>query len=104
MLIICYELFTCLEHPGAGDDSPPDFEYPTQEERAQMFAHIEKTLLSIGFLSTGNPSHIMLSLKRLLGGELLSRRDVKIVRGIMSRMDWFVEQGISLPPEKIKRP
>ncbi len=104
VLIICYELFTCMEEVEDRGDIPPDFEYPTQEERAQMFAHIEKTLLSIGFLSTGNPAHIMLSLKRLLGGELLSRRDIKIIRGMMSRMDWFVEQGINLPPERIKRP
>jgi tRNA/rRNA methyltransferase len=104
VLIICYELFTCLE-PKEPEDSPlPDFDYPTQEEREQMFQHMEKTLVDIGFLSSGNPSHIMLSMKRLLGRELLSRRDIKIVRGMMSRMDWYVEQGRELPPEKIRRP
>ncbi len=104
VLIICYELFTCLEHEVSAEVSPPDFEYPTQEEREQMFRHMEKTLVDIGFLSSSNPSHIMLSLKRLLGRELLSKRDIKIVRGMMSRMDWYVEQGIKLPPEKIRRP
>ena len=104
VLIICYELFTCREQPEVEDILPPDFEYPTQEERAQMFRHIEKTLLSIGFLSSSNPSHIMLSLKRLLGGELLSRRDISIMRGIMSRMEWFVNQRGDLPPEKVRRP
>jgi TrmH family RNA methyltransferase len=104
VLIICYELFVCREpHEGTGIH-PPDFEYPTQEEREQMFRHIEETLLAIGFLSSGNPSHIMVSLKRLLGGEFLSRRDIKIIRGIMSRMDWFIKHGEDLPPEKIRRP
>ena len=104
VLITCYEIFACA--PGLeGDDSlPPDFEYPSQEEREQMFRHIEQTLLSIGFLSSSNPGHIMRSLQRLLGGEQLSRRDIQIVRGIMSRMDWFVEKGRDLPPEKIRRP
>jgi len=69
-----------------------------------MFRHIEKTLLSIGFLSSSNPSHIMVSLKRLLGGEFLSRRDIKIIRGIMSRMEWFINQGVNKPSERIRRP
>jgi len=104
VLITCYELFACLVQPEDDVMPQPDFDLPSQEERAQMFRHIEKTLVSIGFLSSSNPSHIMLSLKRLLGGERLSRRDIKIVRGIMSRMDWYVEHGMDLPPEKIKRP
>lgn len=104
VLIICYELFTCLEYPETVNDCLPGVEYPTQEEREQMFLHLEKTLLDIGFLSSSNPSHIMLSLRRMLGGESLSRRDLKIVRGIMSRVDWFVEHGVKLSPEKIRRP
>jgi len=103
VLITCYEIFVCGEQPEE-EALPPDFEYPSQGEREQMFQHIEETLLSIGFLSSSNPSHIMLSLKRILGGDVLSRRDIQIIRGIMSRMDWFVEKGRGLPPEKIRRP
>jgi len=104
VLLFCYELFNCGEELDGDEVFPLDFECPSQEERDQMFRHIEETLVSIGFLSSSSPDHIMLSLKRMLGGERLSRRDIHIVRGIMSRMDWFVEMGRGLPPDKIRRP
>lgn len=103
VLIICYELFTFLEE----EDSPappPGFEFPTQEEREQLFSHLEETLLAVGFLSSSNPGHIMHSLRRMLGADNLTKRDIRILHGILSRVDWFREGGRDLPPEKIRRP
>jgi tRNA C32,U32 (ribose-2'-O)-methylase TrmJ len=69
-----------------------------------MFQHMEKVLIQIGFLSKANPEHIMQSIRRLLSKAELTERDVQIVRGIMSQMEWFASKGNRLPPEDVKKP
>jgi tRNA/rRNA methyltransferase len=69
-----------------------------------MFAHLEKTLIRIGFLSRGNPGHIMRSIKRLFSQAELTERDVQIIRGIMSQMDWYSREGVKMRPEEVEKP
>lgn len=102
VLVVCYELFSCGISGGISPGSKADL--PTQQEREQMFGQIESTLLDLGFLSSSNPGHIMKSIRRMLGGQNLTRRDVQIMRGIMSRIDWYMESGKDLPPEKVRKP
>jgi len=102
VLVICYELFSCGISAGISPDSESDL--PSQRERDQMFGQIESTLVEIGFLSSSNPGHIMKSVRRMLGGQNLTRRDVQIMRGIMSRIDWYLESGKYLPSEKVRKP
>jgi len=58
------------------------------EELEQMFLHMRRTLLDIDFLDPQNPDHILRSLRQILGRAGLSSRDVRILRGLMSRIDW----------------
>jgi tRNA/rRNA methyltransferase len=99
VLILCYELFLAspLSRPGE------ELQLASQEEREQMYAHIEKVLLAVGFLSSGNPGHIMRSIRRFLGKAELTYRDVRIVRGIMAQMEWYAREGHRLPPEKLRK-
>ena len=99
VLILAYEVFneTSAQEP----ESPA---LVTEAERQEMFEHMEKVLTSIGFLSQSNPGHIMRSIRRFLGQAELTERDVQIVRGIMSQMDWYVREGRIMEPEEVKKP
>ena len=99
VLIVAYEIFA--ESSRDGGRSP---ELVTETERQEMFDHMEQVLIRIGFLSQSNPGHIMRSIRRFLGKAELTERDVQIVRGIMSQMDWYIRQGKDLKPSEIRKP
>ncbi len=77
------------------------FQLASHSQREQMFRHMEQVLSDIGFLSSQNPAHIMRAIKSLLGQADLAPRDVQIIRGILSQMDWYIQKGYRLSPEKV---
>ncbi|GAB4120063.1 MAG: RNA methyltransferase [Acidobacteriota bacterium] len=99
VLLVAYELFLVQPAPAA---HIPDL--APEEDRERLFAHLEQTLLRIGFLSSSNPGHIMRSLRRLFARSDLSPREVKILHGILSQMDWFAESGRYLDPQRVRKP
>jgi len=54
-----------------------------------MYAHMKKTLLEIGFLDPQNPEHILHSFRRIFGRSGLNDREVRILHGLWSRLDWL---------------
>ena len=60
-----------------------------------MFEHMEKTLLEIEFLDAKNPKRIMRVLRRLFGRSEMEEREVQILQGIWSKIDWHVKRGNS---------
>ena len=99
VMVIAYEIYS------ATSISPnPMPELASDETRDKMFRHVERVLVDIGFLSSGTPGHIMSSIRRFLGRAGLTPRDVQIIRGIMSQMEWYIEEGRKLPAEKIRKP
>lgn len=99
VLIVAYELFLVRDTPAA--DMP---DLAVEEDRERLFAHFEQTLLRIGFLSSSNPGHIMRSLRRMFARSHLTRREIRILRGILSQMDWFTESGRHLDPQRVRKP
>ena len=99
VLILCYEI--ALRRPGS---SHPRRKLVLESERRQMFEHVQETLVQIGFLSRSNPGHIMRSIKRLLSQAELTERDVQIVRGIMSQMEWYSKEGWKMDPDEVTKP
>ncbi len=61
-------------------------------ELENMFAHMKKTFLDIDFLDRQNPDHLLRTFRRIFGASGLSSRDVRIIRGLMSRIDWTEKQ------------
>ncbi|MFU8844995.1 MAG: RNA methyltransferase [Bacteroidales bacterium] len=53
-----------------------------------MYAHMRRTLLDIGFLDPQNPDHILRTFRRVLGRSGLNDREVRILHGLWSRIDW----------------
>jgi TrmH family RNA methyltransferase len=99
VMVLAYEVFNSVEA-----DLNPRLEIASQEAREQMFEHLQRMLLRIGFLSGTNPGHIMNAIRRFLGRADLTERDLQILRGIYSQMEWFAEEGQRLPPEKVRKP
>ena len=52
-----------------------------------VYAHLERVLLASGFLNPSNPRHLMRRLRRLYLRADLSRREVRILRGILAESE-----------------
>jgi tRNA/rRNA methyltransferase len=59
--------------------------HPAPHEQVEgFFAHMEKTLFEIGFLTTQNPARLMQRLRRLYARARLEQEEINILRGILS--------------------
>ncbi len=99
VLIVAYELFLVQAHRAA--QLP---ELAPEQDRQALFSHLQETLLRIGFLSSSNPGHIMRALRSMFARTDLTRREIRILRGILSQMDWFAETGRKLDPKRVRKP
>lgn len=81
--IVAYEL-----HLACGESVPPAFaddRLATQAELESFYAHLYQALVDIGFLhSTKQGPSIMRRLRRLYGRARLEKKEVDILRGILS--------------------
>jgi tRNA/rRNA methyltransferase len=89
VLIFCYELSRGLSE---GVD-PPQREMAGAADMESLYRHMEKTLLRIGFLDPLNPAHLMRSLRRIFSRAELDAREVAVLRGMMSQMDWAADSA-----------
>ncbi len=87
VMVLAYEIFSA---PIEGSASPQRL--ATDQQREQMFRHMEKALTRIGFFAADNQEHLMKSIRNLFVPEL-TRRDVRIVRGMMSQLEWYAQEG-----------
>ncbi len=72
----------------------------TGREMESMFDHMRQSLMDIDYLDPKNPNHILRTFRRIFGIAGLSTRDIRIIRGLMSRIDWTEsERRKNLPPE-----
>ncbi len=99
VLLMAYEVFT-LE-PVERTSRPI---LVSQDQREEMFQQMEQVLIQIGFLSSSSPEPIMKSIRRFLGKAELTARDIQILRGIMSQMEWYSQEGHKLSAKGIQKP
>lgn len=91
VMIFCYELFQTAET--SAKPFQPSLRLASYEKMEHLFSHMERTLLNIGFLEPKNPKRIMRTLRRLFGRSQLEERDIRILEGIWSRVDWIHKRG-----------
>jgi tRNA/rRNA methyltransferase len=65
-----------------------DFTPAENDKIEAMFSHMRKTLLDIEYLDPLSPDHILRTFRRIFGRAVLSERDVRILQGLWSRIDW----------------
>ncbi|MFC3609103.1 tRNA (cytosine(32)/uridine(32)-2'-O)-methyltransferase TrmJ [Stutzerimonas tarimensis] len=56
----------------------------TMDEMELYYAHLEQTLVDIGFLDPEKPRHLMARLRKLYGRSAVSRLEMNILRGILT--------------------
>lgn len=84
VLIFCYELSMASGTPVSTAAMDPA---PSGELEA-FFQHLHLSMAKIGFLNEQNPEHIMRSLRRIFFRANLDLREVNILRGMMTQIDW----------------
>jgi tRNA/rRNA methyltransferase len=79
--VMAYELVVATQNflPSAAEVHPAP-----HEQVEGFFAHLEKTLFAVGFLTTQNPARLMQRLRRLYARARLEQEEINILRGILS--------------------
>ena len=84
VLIFCYELGKAADSPGGGRLE----QMAASGEMESLFSQMDICLQKIGFLNEQNPGHIMRSLRRIYFRAELDSREVAILRGMLTQIDW----------------
>ncbi|QSX38531.1 MULTISPECIES: tRNA (cytosine(32)/uridine(32)-2'-O)-methyltransferase TrmJ [Shewanella] len=87
--IICYE--TRVAHLAQEAEPQEIVEYPLVEDQERFFEHLEKTLLSTGFIIKNHPGQVMVKLRRLFSRARIESQEMNILRGILTSIDRWVE-------------
>ncbi|NMH64388.1 tRNA (cytosine(32)/uridine(32)-2'-O)-methyltransferase TrmJ [Shewanella salipaludis] len=88
--IICYE--TRVAHLAlVAEPQPLESEYPLAADQERFFDHLEKTLLSTGFIIKNHPGQVMTKLRRLFSRARIEAQEMNILRGILTSIDKQVE-------------
>jgi len=89
VLLVCHELRRAARGGQAlGTDAPP----ASAEAVQRMYEHLQRALLSIGFLHPQNPEHLMFAIRRLFGRAGLDEHEVRILLGMARQMQWVAAQ------------
>lgn len=100
--VCAYEVLCAARDDGDGARRPPqaarrpasvraardERDPASSAEREALLDHLAQALEAVGFLSRQNPEHIVADLRGLFSRAGLTRRDVKIWRGIARQMLW----------------
>lgn len=84
VLLFCYELRKAVARPV---DSYIQT-LAVSSEMETLFEHLYACMNKIGFLNGQNPDHIMRSLRRIFFRANMDSREVTVLRGMLTQIDW----------------
>lgn len=99
VMVCLYELFLCSMESVFQEK----LHRARSENVERLFDKMRSSLLKIGFLDSQNPDHILLALRRILGRAGLEEKDVRILMGLFSQLEWYAEGGWKVAEEKKRR-
>jgi len=88
VLLICYDIFK-LSSEADQVALPEKDPLATSAELEQMYEHMADVFRRIGYIDKQNPGHIMMSIRNIFARAHLDSRDVKILRGMIGKIDCF---------------
>lgn len=97
--LVAYELFCEAARPHL---ATPLARAPIAELQ-DLLDHWQRGLLGIGFLDPKHPDRMMRYFERLFGRIQLTRRDVRILRGLAHQMEWAAGQIERAPATRKNR-
>ncbi len=92
---VCLSLYEASRPPRNAEYVSSRTKQPvTNDELENMYQHMRRTLLAIDFLDAQNPDHILRNFRRIFSRAGLDSRDINILRGLWSRIDWLNKQRL----------
>lgn len=89
VLLVSYEIFRGSAAWRVETEKPA---LASSRSREDLYRHLEAVLQRIGFLHENNPGRILSTVRRLFGRAILEEREVRILRGILSQVEWALDQ------------
>jgi tRNA/rRNA methyltransferase len=81
--IMCYELrMAALDETTITPNTTP--EYATIDSLEGFYAHLEETLLHIGYLNPSHPKKLMERMRRIYARAALEKEEVNLLRGVLT--------------------
>ncbi len=90
VMIVAYELFLASPSPLP---APPAEELAPSDELERFYLHLQQVLHLVGFFEEERPDRMMATLRRIFGRSRPGPRDVRVLRGILTR----IEQAVRPP-------
>ncbi len=90
VLIVCYEIRKCNKQPK--ENSSIDL-LAKSKDVEDMYDHMKKALLEIGYLDKQNPDVALGKFKRILTRAGLLDKDVKLIRGVFRQLLWYIRNS-----------
>jgi tRNA/rRNA methyltransferase len=81
-------LYEVARRHGAGSTDAGGRRLATLSQLEDLFGHMRRTFAAIDYLDPQNPEHILRAIRRFLGRAALDPREVRILRGLLSQIDW----------------
>jgi len=88
-----YELFKSARKPDVSSTKGPKL--ATGQSLQELYVHMRQTLVAVGYLDKQNPDHILRAFRGIFGRAQLDHREVRILRGLLSRIDWLKKKANS---------
>lgn len=82
--VAAYEVFLEASRPHLLEALPA----ATLSETQELVEHWRRALLAVGFLDPKHPRRMLRYLERLFARSALTRRDVRVLRGLAHQMEW----------------
>jgi tRNA/rRNA methyltransferase len=95
--VCLYEIAKCR---GSGGAAGAGRKLATVDQLEAMFDHMRRSFHEIGYLDPQNPEHILRAIRRFLGRAALDPREVRILRGMLSQIDWVEAERRRLAREQ----
>lgn len=101
VLVVCWELRRAAL---AGAVRAPATTAAPAEAVQQLYDHLERALLAIGFLGPQTAEHGMFALRALFGRAALSDHEVRTLRGVARQIEWAARNGRARPAPEPSAP
>ena len=96
VMVACHEIFVRAAAESSGRTADREA-LPDGAGTEAFLAHAQRTLLAIGFLKAQNPHRLQPMLRSLLSRAEVTDRELRVLRGILSQVDWATGRAEDAP-------
>lgn len=91
VMLFAYEMFTVSAEAASAPERTR--KTATVEEMEGFYGHLETVLDKIGFIEEENPARMMNAMRRIFSRRLPDPRDVRILRGMLSKVELALKRA-----------